>query len=224
MQFPLIIGLGNPGRQYEDTRHNVGFMVLDRLALAAGVPFNSIPKWQSHVAKLPDSALLLKPQTFMNLSGQAVAKVARFHKWQPEEILVIYDDVALPLGTLRFREKGSAGGHNGIKSLIQYFGSDQFPRLKLGIGGPRPGEMTGHVLGKFAPDEREHLENMLATAAQAVQVARSQGLAAAANRFHQKPQPQQQPAKATPAPPTTPPTPSPSSHNHEPQIPRPDRP
>jgi PTH1 family peptidyl-tRNA hydrolase len=220
MQFPLIIGLGNPGRQYEETRHNVGFMLLDRLALAAGVPFNSISKWQSHVAKLPDGTLLMKPQTFMNLSGQAAAKVARFHKWEPAEVLVIYDDVALPLGTLRFREKGSAGGHNGIKSLIQHFGTDEFPRLKLGIGGPRPGEMTGHVLGKFAPDEREPLENMLATALQAVQVARSQGVATAANQYHQKPKPPEQPSKATPAPPT----PSPTSHNHESQIPRPDRP
>jgi len=224
MQFPLIIGLGNPGRQYEETRHNVGFMVLDRLALAAGVSFASIPKWQSHVARLPDGALLLKPQTFMNLSGQAVAKIARFHQWPPEEILVVYDDVALPLGTMRFREKGSAGGHNGIKSLIQHFGSDEFPRLKLGIGGPRPGEMTGHVLGKFTPDEREHLENMLATAVEAVQVARSQGVATAANRYHQKPKPREQPNEATEAPPGTRPTPSPTSHNHEPQIPRPDRP
>lgn len=224
MQFPLIIGLGNPGRQYEDTRHNVGFMVLDRMALAAGVPFASTPKWQAHAAKLPDGTLLLKPQTFMNLSGQSVAKVARFHKWAPEEVLVIYDDVALPLGTLRFRKKGSAGGHNGIKSLIQHFGTDEFPRLKLGIGGPRPGEMTGHVLGKFAPDEQEPLENMLATAGEAVQNARSQGVATAANRYHQKPKPQKQPTEATTDSPTTRPTPLPTSHNHEPQIPRPDRP
>jgi PTH1 family peptidyl-tRNA hydrolase len=200
MAFPLIIGLGNPGRQYEETRHNVGFMVLDRLALAAGVAFASVPKWQSHMAKLPDGTLLLKPQTFMNLSGQAVAKVARFHKWEPTELLVIYDDVALSLGTLRFREQGSAGGHNGIKSLIQHFGTDAFPRLKLGIGGPRPGEMVGHVLGKFAPDEREGLENMLATALDAVHVARSQGVAIAANRFHQKPKP----PPTREAPPTTP--------------------
>ena len=189
MAFPLIIGLGNPGRQYEDTRHNVGFMVLDRLARAEGVGFASAPKWQSHVAKLPDGTMLLKPQTFMNLSGQAVAKVARFHKWEPAELLVIYDDVALPLGALRFREQGSAGGHNGIKSLIQHFGTDVFPRLKLGIGGPRPGEMVGHVLGTFAPDERAALENMLATALDAVHVARSQGVAIASNRFHQKPTP-----------------------------------
>lgn len=209
MAFPLIIGLGNPGRQYEDTRHNVGFMLLDRLALAAGVPFASVPKWQAHTAKLADGTLLLKPQTFMNLSGQAVAKVARFHKWEPADILVIYDDVALPLGSLRFREKGSAGGHNGIKSILQHLGTDAFPRLKLGIGGPRPGEMTGHVLGKFAPDEREPLENMLATAFDAVQFARSQGIANAANRFHQKAKPSPPPPTPDDAPPTSPQQPPP---------------
>lgn len=213
MLFPLVIGLGNPGRQYEETRHNVGFMVLDRLALAAGVAFASAPKWQSHAAKLPDGTLLLKPQTFMNLSGQAVGKVARFHKWRPDELLVIYDDVSLPLGTLRFREKGSAGGHNGIKSILQHLGVDDFPRLKLGIGGPRPGEMTGHVLGKFAPDERETLENMLATAAEAVQFARSQGVANAANRFHRKPDPPRR-ADPEPAPP-----PHPSRHPTPPPTP-----
>ena len=218
MLFPLIIGLGNPGRQYEETRHNIGFMVLDRMALAAGVPFATTPKWQSHAAKLPDGALLLKPQTFMNLSGQAVGKVARFHKWTPQEILVIYDDVALPLGTLRFREKGSAGGHNGIKSLIQHLGTDEFPRLKLGIGGPRPGEMTGHVLGKFPPDERDALENMLATALEAVQLARSQGVAAAANRYHRKPKPLRPPNETADEPtPATPASPSSTPPNqHEP--------
>jgi PTH1 family peptidyl-tRNA hydrolase len=203
MSFKLIVGLGNPGRQYEDTRHNVGFMVLDRLAADAGVAFQSAPKWQSHLAKLPGSdTLLLKPQTFMNLSGRAIQQILSFHKWQPEQMLVIYDDVALPLGTLRFREKGSAGGHNGIKSILQHLGDDAFPRLKLGIGGSHPGEMVGHVLGKFSPDERPLLENMLATAVDAVQLARSQGIAAAANRHHTR----------------TNPSPSPD----ESQIPRPD--
>lgn len=206
MPFPLIIGLGNPGRQYEETRHNVGFMVLDRLAAACGAPFQSSPKWQSHLAKLPDSGtLLLKPQTFMNLSGRAVRQILSFHKWQPENILVIYDDAALPLGTLRFREKGSAGGHNGIKSLIEHLGTDSFPRLKVGIGSSQPGNMVGHVLGKFSPDERPLLENTLATALEAVQLARSQGIAAAANRYHTRIQ-------------------SPQPHTDESQIPRPDRP
>ena len=206
MPFSLIVGLGNPGRQYEDTRHNVGFMVLDRLAAASGAVFQSVPKWQSHLAKLPGSGtILLKPQTFMNLSGRAIQQILSFHKWTPEQMLVIYDDVALPLGSLRFREKGSAGGHNGIKSILQHLGDDAFPRLKLGIGGSQPGEMVGHVLGKFAPDERPALENMLATALEAVQLARSQGIATAANRYHT-------PNHPLPAP------------SHEPQIPRTDRP
>jgi PTH1 family peptidyl-tRNA hydrolase len=185
MSFQLIVGLGNPGRQYEDTRHNIGFMVLDRLAADSGVAFQSSPKWQCHLAKLPESGtLLLKPQTFMNLSGRAIRQVLAFHKWPPDSMLVIYDDAALPLGRLRFREKGSAGGHNGIKSIIEHLGSDSFPRLKIGIGQSQPGNMTGHVLGKFSPDERPLVENTLATALEAVQLARSQGIATAANHYH----------------------------------------
>jgi len=204
MSFSLIVGLGNPGRQYEDTRHNVGFMVLDRLAAASGVAFQSSPKWQCHLAKLPDGAtLLLKPQTFMNLSGRAIRQVLAFHKWLPENMLVIYDDAALPLGTLRFREKGSAGGHNGIKSILEHLGTDLFPRLKIGIGSSQPGNMVGHVLGKFSPDERPLLENTLATALEAVQLARSQGIATAANRYHTRTQ---------------------SPQSDESQIPGPDRP
>jgi len=182
--FTVIAGLGNPGRQYEETRHNVGFMILDRLAAEAGVAFENALKWQSHVARLPAGPLLLKPQCFMNLSGRPIRQLLDFHKWTPAQLLVVYDDAALPLGTLRFREKGSAGGHNGIKSILQHFGTDVFPRLKVGIGSSSPGEMVGHVLGKFAPDERSLLENTLATAVQAVQLAGSQGLAVAANRYH----------------------------------------
>jgi PTH1 family peptidyl-tRNA hydrolase len=206
MSFQLIVGLGNPGRQYEETRHNVGFMVVDRLAAASGAVFQSVPKWQCHLAKLPESGtLLLKPQTFMNLSGRAIRQVLAFHKWPSESMLVIYDDAALPLGTLRFREKGSAGGHNGIKSMIEHLGTDAFPRLKIGIGSSAPGNMTGHVLGKFSPDERPLLENTLATALDAVQLARSQGIAAAANRYHTRIQ-------------------STQTQTDEPQIPGPDCP
>ncbi|MEX1115970.1 MAG: aminoacyl-tRNA hydrolase [Akkermansiaceae bacterium] len=206
MSFSLIVGLGNPGKQYEDTRHNVGFMLLDRLAASTGAVFQSAPKWQSHLAKIPESGtILLKPQTFMNLSGRAIQQILSFHKWSPEQMLVIYDDVALPLGTLRFREKGSAGGHNGIKSILQHLGNDAFPRLKIGIGGSQPGEMVGHVLGKFSPDERPLLENTLATALEAVQLARSQGIATAANRYH---------TRTNPLPP----------QSDESQIPRPDHP
>lgn len=206
MPFKLIVGLGNPGRQYEDTRHNIGFMLVDRMAAAASVPLQSTPKWQCHMGKLPDDGtLLVKPQTFMNLSGRAIHQILAFHKWLPEQMLVIYDDAALPLGTLRFREKGSAGGHNGIKSIIEHLGSDVFPRLKIGIGGSQPGNMVGHVLGKFSPDERPLLENTLATAHEAVQVARSQGIATAANQYHTR-------------------TPLPQPQSDESQIPRPDHP
>ena len=184
MGISIIFGLGNPGRQYEDTRHNVGFMLLDRIADAGGASFDSVPKFQARIAKLGDGTILVKPQTFMNLSGRTVRQFMSFYKWEADQMLVIYDDVALPLGHLRFREKGSAGGHNGIKSIIEHIGCNEFPRLKLGIGAARPGAMTSHVLGKFAPDESEDLENMLATAREAVQISRSQGIALASNRFN----------------------------------------
>jgi PTH1 family peptidyl-tRNA hydrolase len=190
MSFPIIVGLGNPGRQYADTRHNVGFMVLDRLAAAAGAVFQSVPRWQCHLAKLPGSGtLLVKPQTFMNLSGRAVQQILAYYKWNPDQLLVVHDDAALPLGSLRFREKGSAGGHNGIKSILQHLGIDGFSRLKLGIGGSHPDAMVEHVLGKFTPEEQALLENMLAMALDAVQLARSEGIAAAANRYHTRSNP-----------------------------------
>ena len=180
MAIKLVIGLGNPGKKYEGTRHNVGFDVLDLLSDRANAQFVNHLKWKAHIAKHPQ-ALLMKPQTFMNESGRSAGAALRFYKWQPEEVLVVFDDVSLPVGSLRFRKNGSAGGHNGIKSLIQHFGSDRFPRLKVGIGGPRPGEMVGHVLGRFAPDEKPEMENALARAADAVQLALSDGLEAAAN-------------------------------------------
>jgi peptidyl-tRNA hydrolase, PTH1 family len=183
-EIKMIVGLGNPGRQYEDTRHNVGFMLLDHLAREDGVTFESRPRWQSHVAKLPSGILLVKPQTFMNLSGRAARQIASFHHWPTESVFVVYDDLALPLGKLRFREKGSAGGHNGIKSLIEHFGSDAFPRLKIGIGNATGAEMVGHVLGKFRAEERDELENTLARAVQGVQFALSRGLPAAANLYN----------------------------------------
>lgn len=211
MGISIIIGLGNPGRQYEGTRHNVGFMLLDEIARSEGVEFRSEPRFQSHMAKLSDGTLLIKPQTFMNLSGRSVRQVMAFFKWEMDRMLVVYDDVALPMGHLRFREKGSAGGHNGIKSIIEHMGGDGFARLKLGIGGARPSEMTGHVLGKFAPDEQEELQNMLATASEAVQFTRSQGLALASNRFN-TPKVSKTKNKTT------------EDKEHEPQISRPDCP
>lgn len=207
MAISLVIGLGNPGRQYEGTRHNVGFMLLDKIAEAEGVVFKTEPRFQAHIAKLGDGTLLMKPQTFMNLSGRSVRQLMSFYKWDADRALVVYDDFSLPLGHLRFREKGSAGGHNGIRSIIENLGGDAFPRLKMGIGAAAGGAgMTGHVLGMFAPDEREILENMLASAREAVQLSRSQGVALASNKFNT---PRNQPT---------------TKQEDEPQIPRPDRP
>jgi len=190
----LVIGLGNPGQKYEQTRHNIGFLVVDRLARIYGAQMANHLKWRAHLAKVPGSnAMIMKPQTFMNESGQSVGAALRFYKWQPEQVLVVYDDVSLPFGSLRFRMAGSAGGHNGIRSMISHLGSDQFPRLKLGIGNAGQEEktkagasLTGHVLGNFSVDEQNQLENTLATAAEAVQFALSEGVESAANSFNTK--------------------------------------
>jgi len=180
MAIKLIVGLGNPGRKYEGTRHNIGFDLLDLMAKGAGAEFAKHLRWRAHVCKV-GSAMLMKPQTFMNESGISVGAALRFHKWKPEEVLVVYDDVAIELGVLRFRMKGSAGGHNGIKSLINHLGTNEFPRLKLGIGGSKPGGMVGHVLGKFSQDEVKVVENTLVSGVKAVQFALSHGVEAAAN-------------------------------------------
>lgn len=200
----LIVGLGNPGQKYELTRHNIGFLVVDRLVSSYSATMSNHLRWRAHIAKVPGSgAVLMKPQTFMNESGQSVGAAVRFYKIQPEQVLVVYDDVSLPFGARRFRMAGSAGGHNGMKSIISHLGSDRFPRLKLGIGADsqpaevpvnerkpaksgRSGSLVGHVLGKFSVEERNELENTLATAAEAVQFALSEGVEAAANAFNTK--------------------------------------
>ena len=130
--------------------------------------------------------------TFMNLSGRSAASLARFYRWTPEQVLVVYDDVSLPVGTLRFRANGGDGGHNGIKSMIACLGSKEFPRLKIGVGSAGPGSLVGHVLGKFAPNEREEVQNTLARAVLAVQLAASAGVTSAANEFNVKIKPKQE--------------------------------
>ncbi|CAN5452795.1 aminoacyl-tRNA hydrolase [soil metagenome] len=184
----IVAGLGNPGRRYDRTRHNVGFLVLDRL-VGAG-EFRDEGKWSTHAARIPgDPVLYLKPQTFMNLSGRAVSRAAQFYKVPTEAILVVYDDVDLPFGQLRFRARGSAAGHNGVRSLIECLGTDTFPRLKFGIGREREDprtELVDHVLGRFDAFEEAALENCLESAAEAVKYALDHGLGAAMNVFNQK--------------------------------------
>ena len=184
--FRLIVGLGNPGREYADTRHNVGFAILDRIAAAAGVRFRANKKWQADTA-LDGEVWLCKPQTYMNLSGESVGALARFHKIEPARVLVVLDDMALPLGRLRLRERGSAGGHNGLKSLIAHLGTQDIPRLRVGIGSAEHGAAIDHVLGKFALEEQPLLTQALDRAAEAIGHAQSHDLAAAMNRFNTNP-------------------------------------
>jgi PTH1 family peptidyl-tRNA hydrolase len=184
----LIVGLGNPGKQYERTRHNVGFEVLDELARRATADFRKpwLAKAQTATAHIGDHAVLLvKPVTFMNLSGEAVAALVRKRGWAPNDVLVVSDDVELPIGRLRIRERGGAGGHNGLKSVLERLGSDDFVRLRVGIGravGER--EMTGHVLGRFSAEERRALEPVIVAAADAVECIVADGTETAMNRFN----------------------------------------
>ena len=200
----LIVGLGNPGQKYEQTRHNIGFMVVDRLTTNFCAEMANHLRWRARMAKVPGTgAILLKPQTFMNESGQSVGAALRFYKLQPEQVLVVYDDVSIPFCSLRFRMAGSAGGHNGIKSIISHLGSDRFPRLKVGIGNDTRNSTTGHVLGKFSTDECNQLENTLATAAEAVQLALSGGVEVAANTYNTRKKPTSSESAPDPGSPTT---------------------
>lgn len=187
-EIGLIVGLGNPGPEYAGTRHNAGFMVIDRLL--AGFPVGRFE--ERHTAsssvwagKFRGRALLLqKPLTFMNLSGEAVALLARRSGIQPESILVISDDLDLPVGRLRLRNGGADGGHNGLKSIIAELGSSSFRRLRIGIGRPKPGETVDYVLSKFEGEEERRFEASLAAAAEAVRTVLTGGMARAMNRFN----------------------------------------
>jgi PTH1 family peptidyl-tRNA hydrolase len=202
----LVVGLGNPGGKYAETRHNVGFMVVEQLASDAGAAWDTEKRWQSQIAK-DGSRYLLKPQTYMNESGLAVGKVANFYKIDPSEILVIYDDLDLALGRMRIRGSGSAGGHNGMRSIIAHLGTDRFPRLRLGIGR-QGGGTIGHVLGKFRDDERSDLEKSLKNAVLATALIATEGISAAMTRFNsigKPPKPKKKRAPETePTPPADP--------------------
>jgi peptidyl-tRNA hydrolase, PTH1 family len=178
----LIAGLGNPGPRYRNTRHNAGFMVLDTLADSLGLDF-SREKFGGLVAEGrvgAEKVLLLKPLTFMNNSGQSVAQAARNNTDEPRDLLVVVDDVHLPLGRLRLRGQGSAGGHNGLKSVIACLGSDAFARLRVGIGASDPGNaLVDHVLGTFRPDEAPLVREAVARAAEAALLYVREGISAA---------------------------------------------
>lgn len=183
--FRLVAGLGNPGRQYEGTRHNAGFLVLDELARRAAAEFRFEAKWDAEVATC-GGRLLMKPQTFMNLSGESVGNYARYHRLESSEILVVIDDAALPFGSLRLRKSGSAGGHNGLESVLMHMATESVPRLRFGIGASS-GPLEDHVLGKFFPGELPALKAAVSRAADAVEHANAHGFESAMNIYNQNP-------------------------------------
>ncbi len=201
----VIVGLGNPGPKYAGTRHNVGFEVIDYLAAAPTVgPFRS--RFQALVAEAKEGGeqvLLVKPETFMNLSGRAVRQVADFYKLPVSDLLVISDDFNLPLGKLRARAKGSHGGQNGLRDIQQQLGTDEYARLRIGVGQPGPGEAVDHVLSRFKPGERKAVEEAVAKAAEAVLVWVRQGIEACMNRVN-GPETPPKPKKRRPADPANP--------------------
>ena len=184
----LVVGLGNPGPKYEWTRHNMGFLVIDELAERESIPVQRLKfKALTNTAVIGGrSVLLMKPTTYMNLSGEAVGQAARFYKIPPERVLVISDDVALPQGKLRVRRSGSAGGHNGLKNIIAHLGSDQFPRVKVGVGGkPHPdSDMADWVLSPFTGQDRKTMEEAISRAADAVTLLLDQGVDQAMAKFN----------------------------------------
>jgi PTH1 family peptidyl-tRNA hydrolase len=189
----LIVGLGNPGAQYAGTRHNVGFEVMEILAKRHGITINK-RNFQAVYGEGTigaEKALIVRPMTYMNLSGDAVIAMLRFYKMEASDVMVVLDDVALPVGKLRLRFKGSAGGHNGLDHIIKRLGTEEFARIRVGIGAAGAGQMVGHVLNRFRKEELPLMEEAYERAADAIECALKEGFDIAMNRFNvnEKPEP-----------------------------------
>jgi PTH1 family peptidyl-tRNA hydrolase len=182
----LIVGLGNPGRKYIHNRHNVGFQCLARLAQVHGLSFaQRRAKASLAVGKIADIRVVIaRPLTYMNLSGQAVRQLVSFYKLSLEDILVIYDDLDLPLGTIRLRPEGGSGGHKGMRSIIEALGSQTFPRLRVGIGRPPDNDAVSYVLSDFTADEQIELESVYERVVAAVELFLGEGVEAAMNVYN----------------------------------------
>lgn len=186
----VIVGLGNPGKQYERTKHNIGFITLDYLAQQNNIKINKI----KHKALVGEGfisnqkVLLVKPQTYMNLSGNSVKEIVEYYKIEPEELIVIYDDIDIDMGRLRIRKKGSAGTHNGMRSIIYDLQTDQFPRVRMGIGGERKGDLASYVIGKFHKDAIQTMEDAVKRASSAIECMLDKGIDIAMGEYNIKPQ------------------------------------
>lgn len=183
----IIVGLGNPGKKYEKTLHNAGFLVIDELAKKYNLELNK-EMFNGVYAKTRiqgEDVIFVKPQTFMNLSGECVGQLCRYFKVEVEDVFVVYDDMEIRFGQLRIRKNGSSGGHNGIKSLIQHLGSQEFPRLKIGVGRPSENRsVVSHVLAQFSPIQEQHLPELLTAAVGAVEMFIADELRAAMNEYN----------------------------------------
>ena len=184
----IIAGLGNPGREYMNTRHNIGFDVIDVLAIKLGIKIHKNKKRALLGEGLVngEKIVLVKPQTFMNLSGESIGEMKDWYKADNEDIIIIYDDISLPVGKIRIRKKGSAGGHNGIKNIIYQLGTDVFPRIKIGVGSPENSDydVKDYVLGKFSKEEIEVLLPTALKAAEACEEIIKNGADSAMNKFN----------------------------------------
>ena len=184
----LIAGLGNPGRQYEKTRHNMGFDTIDELIERHRIPQGGIAHKAMYGKGMiaGEKVLAVKPLTYMNLSGEAIREYVNYYKMDPEtELIVIYDDIDLDPGQIRIRKKGSAGGHNGIKSIIAQIGTQNFYRIKVGVGAkPKGWDLADYVLGRFSPEERELVDKAICDAADAVEMILKDGIEAAMNHYN----------------------------------------
>lgn len=186
----LIVGLGNPEPKYEQTRHNIGFEAVDALARSWQIPLSENRKFQGLFGEgrgvHKDKIRLLKPLTYMNLSGQAIRATTDWYKLPPESVLVIYDDMDLPLGRIRLRLSGSAGGHNGMKSAIAHLGTQNFPRLRIGIGRTNDKEAISHVLGRFSPFEMQSMSEVVQLVVGAVELSLKEGVEKAMSLYNNR--------------------------------------
>ncbi|MGG7059499.1 aminoacyl-tRNA hydrolase [Clostridium nigeriense] len=181
----LVVGLGNPGKEYDGTRHNIGFEAVDYISKKYNIDVNRT-KFKGVFGEgfiNGCKVVLLKPTTYMNLSGESIREAINFYKLEKEEVIVIYDDISLEVGKLRIREKGSAGGHNGIKSIIANMSTDVFPRIKIGVGQPK-GDLVSHVLGKFSKEELQDLNEVIDASAKAVEIIIKDGTKEAMNELN----------------------------------------
>lgn len=196
----IIAGLGNPGKKYENTRHNMGFLTIDLLAEEYDIKVDKL-KFKSLVGEgriAGQRVLLMKPQTYMNLSGEAVREALAFYKIEPEELIVIYDDIDIPTGTFRIRKKGSAGTHNGMRSVVHQIQSDQFPRIRVGIGSEKKVDLINYVTGGVSKGERELLEDALVKSAKAAACIVEKGIDKAMNEYNVRPPKKEKSAKQKP--------------------------